>query len=107
MATHTLPLFHANRDLDQAELNALEALVDGWDRGCHPRPLRNLRPQGGPHRPSLGDVGRGVGSGVHEGNRAVGDALHSETACACNHMQSLTSNHEREGTWPRLTTAYT
>ena len=28
MAIHTLPLSHANRDLDQAELNALEALVD-------------------------------------------------------------------------------
>jgi hypothetical protein len=28
MATHTLPLSHANRDLNQTELDTLEAMVD-------------------------------------------------------------------------------
>jgi hypothetical protein len=97
MATHTLPLSH--RDLNQTELDTLEALIDSAGIEAVVQGLSEICGLKAGHIAAnwqdtalakrLGDAGRGARRGLDEGNRPLGDALHSEPAhVLCPHAGS-------------------
>jgi hypothetical protein len=96
MATHTLPLSH--RDLNQTELDTLEALIDSAGIEAVVQGLSEICGLKAGHIAAnwqdtalakrLGDAGRGARRGLDEGNRPL--TPHQRACTRSKRMQALT-----------------